>query len=307
MILEYLSIYQTLRSDLKASLEVCHTTGREFVSTLSNKIRTMRISFDLLGDILEAIAKSNTRPAILEFKTNDWYYPWLLGDPQQIPYIKEITSLKTLKLGLKLPAQVYSQSFSPNRITKLSIHLYNDPFYIDWLFSMFPLLEELYIICGHRLTVRIDENSSFAQGDLVKHFPNLLKLVVKCGKIDQKCFDFFKTTSPNITHLNLEAFFLPNSPNEHFTIDISGWDLKLCTILLFKKFAQEKHILYKTMVSTLSPKAFNDTEGYKYICGVLNKASSYKLFNLVCRNRQSLVINGHSLTALDDTVAVYKL
>ncbi|KAI8888971.1 hypothetical protein K501DRAFT_267482 [Backusella circina FSU 941] len=160
----------------------------------------------------------------------------VLEDPDQFHYIKDVTSLNILRLGVSLTKQVYNQVFPSLSVTKLSMFAHGDPFYIDCILSMFPNLEELVVIGGENLTVRDDGDK-----DTVQRYLHLLLLLIKNGGIDQKFIDFFRMAVPNINTLNIAVTVKSLSNKEDFHLDISGWNLRLLNIALNSGSSKYSH------------------------------------------------------------------
>jgi hypothetical protein len=296
--------YYSLVQDFRSASQVYWQKKSAFFSSLPKTIKILEIGKPFTGNTLKELARLDIKPVVLHFFRPSELHLWKLKDVEQLECIRQMTTLKSLTIGIDPRVQEHCLDFVSTAIIKLYIRFENHPFYIDWVMTMFPSLEELCVDCPpYSSTINLVNRDAW-KIDKKRIYPKLLVLKAKYSPIDQKLIPFCKLAAPNMMKLDLTIEF----PSKGKTIDINlvDWHVKQCHLSLpgFSRFDKVYFIVHITIHDITKRFVFQSMSGSTTLANGLIKPNIERVVNITCSDDQHIVIGGFTLMKMGSKIVV---
>ncbi|KAI8886577.1 hypothetical protein K501DRAFT_269738 [Backusella circina FSU 941] len=298
------NLYDSLEEDFKLVAPVYQASESKFFSNLPKTLKTLELGTPFTGNVIKELVKSNINPVALHFFKHNELRLWKLKDLEQLEYIRKMTSLKSLKMGINPKVQTHHLDFVSKTVTKLYIRFENHPFYIDWVMSMFPSLEELWIDCPPYSSAIKLVNRDAWKSVAEKTYPKLLVIKATYSPIDQNFLGFCKRVAPNVAKLDLTIDF----PSKRRTvgIDLLGWKVKRCSLSLpgFSPYEREHFIINITIQGITRRFIFQSLYGNTTLTNSTIKSKMERVVNIISDDSQQIVIGGFTLVRVGSKILI---
>ncbi|KAI8879104.1 hypothetical protein K501DRAFT_336306 [Backusella circina FSU 941] len=221
-------VISRLRQDFRTGISVYLDSGATFFSSLPKSIKTLKMDIKSFHSIIEVLGNAHMNLTELDF-CDPSLYRNILMNPNQLRHLYKLPSLRTLKIPINSSVQRYKGYSVSSTLTRLVIECQNGPLYIDWLFSIFPSIQHLFIKHSKCNIGGLSDYSAFVH----EKYPNLKSLGFRKCTIYPGLLPYVKAAAPNMTTLKLDSVaIITVSKEKTYNIDISGCNLKKFCISL---------------------------------------------------------------------------
>ncbi|KAI8890080.1 hypothetical protein K501DRAFT_328832 [Backusella circina FSU 941] len=301
----------------KSTFKVYCANGPRFLSGLPNTIKILKLKVSITENLLEDISKSDINPKTLKLQHRGRSYGNVFFESDQIECIQNFTNLKTFKAIISYSVLANNQIFASTSVTTLFVQVSGDSsasLNLDWILSMFPSLEELYMgYSAMGITGKINSGTK-------RTYPRLRFIsIMDCG-VHQGFFSFIKAVAPNLGELELgidnrsAVYYYTASDNLDYKIHInlSGLNLNRCELLLDNeslsgnhqfscnikvKNSSKKVIFYQRNKALGIPSSDEDDDDN-------DDMEDTTRTTVICDEIKNFTINGFSVRKIDNQVIV---
>jgi hypothetical protein len=279
----------------------------------------LKLKVSISENLLQDISNSNVNPKTLKLQHRGRSYGNVFSEYDRIEFIQKFTQLKTFKAIMDCSMVEKYRDVALTSITTLFVQISGDlsaSFNLDWILSMFPLLEELYM--GYSSVGIGGKPSPGAR----KTYPKLrLISIMDCG-IHQGFFNYIKVAAPNLNELELSIdnrstiyYYSQDKLEYKIHIDLTELNLSRCELLLddeslsgdhefrctIKIKNRSKKVIFHQRNKALGiPSEEDDDDEEDDVNTVVNAT----IATIISDDIKDFKINGYSVRKIDNEVLV---
>jgi hypothetical protein len=243
----YLFIYQSSfhkQISVKLLSKPHHSVDENYQKNTTQFLSRLPKSLRLLGtniyhqDGIKVISEMNIVELDLIHSTN------YIVEIEHLALLNQLRTLRTLRIGLRSCGNAFIHGLFLTHITKLVLRYSLDWLYIDWLLSLFPLLEDL---------------DATAEGVTSGHFhvgstyPKLKRLCIR-HEVHPSFYHFMKYTVPNLEELHVNSYISRVARENGYHVDLTGWRLKRCSLIVYTSSAVKQKLNCQLTMQGISSK-----------------------------------------------------